>query len=211
MDHASKLSDNVHELIDPRTHREPFTKYVNGTWITDRHVTDVPPLLTQLGTAFQRGSSGIGEDKGAYCSQPSLRVEAIDTYMRIDTEARNWERSMNLNPRQELEDVLRSLVGGLSRLDDDDQDLLVGFSSAWVTWARIATGWETPAFKPPNTCPLCAKTGGLRIRLGDGITSSDAHGMCVHCGEHWTPETIGLLSEHIRWENGDVSGWDVAS
>ena len=26
----------------------------------------------------------------------------------------------------------------------------------------------------------------------------------VSCGETWTPETVGILIEHIRWENGDL-------
>jgi hypothetical protein len=210
-DDLTRLADNIHELVDPRTHREPFTKYINGTWITDRHTTSVPSLLEQLSTAFERGSNGPDQDRGSFGSRPSARIDAIDTYMRIDTEARTAATHMNLPARQETADVLRSLIGGATRLDPEDLHDLGGAVRSWVTWARVTTGWDVPARRfDENSCPLCAKRGGLRIRLGDGVTNHSAHAMCVNCGEHWTPETIGLLGEHIKWENHET-GEEAAS
>ncbi|MGN6128646.1 MAG: DUF7341 domain-containing protein [Humibacter sp.] len=204
MDPLQRITENISELVDGHTHREPFTVYRNGTWFTDQHITEVPSLLDQLGTAFERGSNGPDQDRGSFSSRPSARLDAIDTYMRIDTEARTKAQQMNLAPRHETADVLRSLVGGATRLEREDAYDLAGSTSSWTTWARVATGWEVPARRlDKNSCPLCEKKGGLRIRLGDGVTNQSAHGMCVNCGEHWTPDTIYLLAGHIRWENGE--------
>lgn len=63
--------------------------------------------------------------------------------------------------------------------------------------ATPLTGWDSPAWRPDNTCPLCSKHGGLRVR-------ADATGAtCVECGEAWDEAAIGLLAEHIRRENHD--------
>ncbi|WP_157432593.1 hypothetical protein [Aeromicrobium sp. Root472D3] len=59
----------------------------------------------------------------------------------------------------------------------------------------MLTGWDSPAWRPNNTCPLCGVKGGLRIRL-------DHHtGTCMDCRQTWDPSTIGLLADHIRVEN----------
>jgi hypothetical protein len=67
----------------------------------------------------------------------------------------------------------------------------------WWTQARIVTGWDSPAWRPDNTCPLCGVRGGLRVKL------ADQSGFCTECGETWTPETIALLADHIRSENAE--------
>lgn len=66
----------------------------------------------------------------------------------------------------------------------------------WWRQARIISGWDSPPWRPYNTCPNCSKRKGLRI-------NSMAHtAVCVECRTVWEPSTIGLLAEHIRQENG---------
>jgi hypothetical protein len=72
--------------------------------------------------------------------------------------------------------------------------------SKWWTWARVVTGWDTPAWQPANTCPLCGLRGSIRIRL------EEQRATCINdaCRETWDNATIGLLAEHIRRENNDT-------
>ena len=72
----------------------------------------------------------------------------------------------------------------------------------WWTWARVVTGWDTPAWQPANTCPLCGTRGTLRVRL------DEQRATCVNdaCRETWDSFTIGLLAAHIRTENNDHEG-----
>lgn len=71
--------------------------------------------------------------------------------------------------------------------------------AAWWTWARVVTGWDTPAFQPNNTCPLCGTRGTLRVRL------EQQRATCINdaCRETWDETNIGLLADHIRSENGE--------
>lgn len=66
----------------------------------------------------------------------------------------------------------------------------------WWRQARIIAGWDSPTYRPFATCPSCSKRAGLRINL----TSHTA--VCVECRTVWGPESIGVLAEHIRRENG---------
>lgn len=70
----------------------------------------------------------------------------------------------------------------------------------WWTWARVVTGWDTPAWQPANTCPLCGIRGTLRVRL------DEQRATCINdaCRETWDSFTIGLLAAHIRTENNDT-------
>jgi hypothetical protein len=65
----------------------------------------------------------------------------------------------------------------------------------WWTQARIVSGWDSPAWRPDNTCPVCDVRRSLRVNL------SLQTALCVECREVWDSTTIGLLAEHIRAEN----------
>lgn len=67
----------------------------------------------------------------------------------------------------------------------------------WWTWARIATGWDSPAWRPDNTCPMCGERRTLRINLVAELA------VCVHepCRETWDQSSLGLLADHIRLES----------
>lgn len=200
------LADAVDELTRPRTHREPVSLHGPTGWTFGHHRTHVPSLLDQLRSAVEPGGTGE-HGQGIPGSRPTARLDAIDTLLRIEAASASWLTLRCLQPlRATPEDNLRSLVGCAPHLDDPIRWDLTREARRWVTWARVTTGWEVPAFRPDNTCPLCARRGGLRVRAGDGITSSEASAMCVDCGEAWDPQTIGLLAQHIRSENDDVEG-----
>lgn len=199
------IADAVDELTRPRTNREPYS-YVDEhhTVIHDRHQTHVPPLLEQLRESLEPGGTG-DSGRAVPASRPSARIDAMDVYMRIDQAVYDWTKTYVEQRRWDsLTDRLRALVGAGPNMEDDTQHDLAREARRWVTWAKVTTGWEVPARQPDNTCPLCAVRGGLRVRVGDGITSAEAAAYCTHCGESWDNSTIGLLAEHIRSENGDL-------
>lgn len=196
------LSEAVDELTKPHVHREQVSRYENGTWVHSRHRTDVPPLVQQLRAAVEPSSSSDA-GKSSFSSRPSARLDAIDTLLRIEAASAVWLTRCGQALRSTLEDNLRALVGCAPGLDEQQQWDLTREARRWATWARVTTGWEVPPFRPNNTCPLCGKRGGLRVRAGDGVTSYETSAVCVECSEAWGPAEIGLLAEHIRAENGE--------
>ena len=190
------IYDNVTELVRPKVLQQEVSAYVQGEWRRKRREIEIPSLLDQLQAAFVSSS---GEQTGSgFASKPAARVDAMDVLMRIDTEAGNWVDQLGHTIQSDVRDNLRWLNQQAPRLTDLEQLHWLALDvRGWGTWARVVTGWEVPAFRPHNTCPLCGQRGGLRIRVGDG----DAQGMCVNCGEHWASETVALLAEHIRTEN----------
>lgn len=200
-----QIVDAVDDLTRPRTNNEPYSKVNDhGTVIATRHPTHVPPLLEQLQHALEPGGTG-DSGRAVPASRPSARLDAMDTYMRIDQAVYVWCKTYCEHRRWDsLTDRLRALVGTAPNIEDDEQHQLAREARRWVTWAKVTTGWEVPARQPDNTCPLCAVRGGLRVRVGDGITSTEASACCVSCGESWDDSNIGLLAEHIRSENGDL-------
>lgn len=203
------LTEAVNDLTRSRTHREPVMRYEHGCWTRTHHLSNTPSLLEQLRHAIEPGGTG-DTGRGVPGSRPTARLDAIDTLIRIEASVAAWLTLRCLQPlRLTVEDNLRALVGCAADLDDPVRWDLTREARRWVTWARVTTGWEVPAFRPDNTCPLCARRGGLRVRAGDGVSSSEASATCVECGETWTTDTIGLLAEHIRSENQDepMGGW----
>lgn len=67
----------------------------------------------------------------------------------------------------------------------------------WWQQARVITGWDVPAYRPWNTCPVCEHRGGLRVNL------TMQTGLCIECRSIWGPEILGVLAEHIRTENAE--------
>lgn len=201
------IAASVDDLTRPRTNNEPYTRISeHGTVIATRHKTHVPPLLEQLQQALEpSGRGGALFTGNVPTSRPSAQLDAMDTYMRIDQAVYGWCKTYCTDRRWDsLTDRLRALVGAAPNIEDDEQHDLAREARRWVTWAKVTTGWEVPARQPDNTCPLCANRGSLRVRVGDGITSTEASACCLACGESWDDSNIGLLAEHIRSENGDL-------
>lgn len=210
---ADDLRNLIADLTRTRTHRERYTvKHGTTVWSRD-HVTTVPPLLWQLEHATPT-KAGDDAGFGGFKSQPAAWLESLDTLARIDLEATRWVTDVGEPGEGSTIDVV-SRLGGLTRsmhrcshhrgLHDKDNDQwccawhAVAYDvRRWHTQALIVTGWQSPAWRPDNTCPVCGRRGGLRVRL------SDQSALCIECRETWGYETIGLLAEHIRGENHEV-------
>lgn len=201
----------VRQLTEWHTHRQPYT--YEGTNITAAgqvHVTQVPPLITQL---LEAAPSASGDMSGAGpCSRPAANIEAIDTYADIDTEAARWVRDLGEDDDLDTIACIRKLYGlaasahycGKNKatienrkvvcctVHDIERDI-----RSWWTRARCASGWDTRAWAPNNTCPMCNERRTLRIRSDDNTAA------CTGCRETWDASNIGLLAEHVRQENGD--------
>lgn len=200
----------MHELTETHSHREPYTVTERGTTWTDGHVTRVPSLLSQLdeGGVCSTGAGGFG----GFASRPPARLEALDALADIDLAASRWVRDLGEDDPATTVECVRKLhglhasahgCGGAPGRGDDGQvscctqHAIEADVRRWWGHARIVTGWDSQAFRPDNTCPLCGRRGGLRVR----IEASSA--VCIECRESWDESTIGLLADHIRSENGE--------
>lgn len=196
------LTDYIDELTRPHTHREHYTAEHGRTKFGLDHVTDVPPLLHQLQFAVPAGA-GEESSGGGYESRPAASIHSIDTLTHIDLEAARWVRELGEDDPTSTIACVRMLAGlaaGLERCKKPggrcctyhqlDRDV-----RRWWAQARIVTGWDSPAWKPDSTCPMCGERGSLRVKLVEQI------GLCSECRETWDDSNIGLLAEHIREES----------
>lgn len=204
---------DIHDLIDELTrrhaHREPYAVRNGATLWTRTHVTPVPSLIDQLGmtAASSTGESGAG----GYASRPAAHLESVDTLIHIDREAARWIRELGEDDPGDTAACVRKLHGlhasatGCGRTHAGRGDCCTAHAieadvRRWWTQARIVTGWDSPAWRPDNTCPVCEKRGTLRVRL------SAQSALCIDCRETWDASTIGLLADHIRHENHETVG-----
>lgn len=194
-----RLADYIRELTEPHHHVELYQVRQGTLWVTRRHLTKVPSLLVQLRAA---APSSTGEDRAAagYGSRPTARIEALDCLARIDIEAARWVKDMGEDDPLDTADCLRRLHGLAPSAAEVTQRAVERDVRRWWTQARIVSGWDSPAWRPDNTCPLCGVRGGLRVKLGDQTA------FCVDCGETWHSDNISLLADHIRSENHEAGG-----
>lgn len=219
------IHDWVEELTRTHTHREPYVRKDGGVVWTAGHVTSVPPLVLQLIGATPAGSTDQAGAKPH--SRPAARIEALDTVMLIDDEAERWfARLADDAPRDSFDPHTQRPIPGsgtiarISRLHGlhasaphcgrsrgrrDENGVwcclrhrLEHDVRRWWHQARIVTGWDTPAYRPFNTCPVCEHRGGLRINL------EMRAGLCIECRSVWAADEIGVLAEHIRAENQEL-------
>ena len=202
------LADYVRELTQPHTHHEHYTIRVGHEWAPRDHHVRVPSLLTQLANNDTPSTAAEDGPRAGYASKPAARLEAIATLTDIDLAVNRWIVDIGDQPAH-LDTVraLQQLHGLVASADDVTRQELTRDVRRWWTRARIVTGWDSPAWEPDNTCPSCGERGTLRIRLAEHI------GMCTYrgnthdggrreaCGATWSPETIGLLADHIRLES----------
>jgi hypothetical protein len=210
------IVDDVGELVEERKHVEPYYE-----WTPNRNrklvawPTVQPSLLDQLRALVDEPL--VEEVEGSARSIPRSRSplgdDALDRLMAIET-ASAWWASVKLRRdlRDTVEENLRLLVGMAGRLDDADLRRLAADIRRWHGWAATLTGWQTPPWSPRAACPLCERTGTLRVLL------DKKRGTCLGCGENWTEEdgSIGLLADHIRdadpelgrvWQAGCDHSW----
>lgn len=192
-----ELTDYITALTDNTRHAQPFQTPRHNpdgtvTFITQRHYTTSPPLLEQLWSAAEQSGSTEG-GRRAFGSKPSARLDALDVAMRIENEVHRLLRDCRVTDSHDKYPHTIDAVRHLGSLATHDRDVFRTVRSWWSA-ARVVTGWDSPAWAPNSSCPLCAARGGLRIKL-------DLHtAVCVECHETWMPETIGLLADHIRAE-----------
>lgn len=212
----------VAELTRTHRHREPFKITRGTTTIQLRHTTEAPALIYQLLGATPARS--LSESGSAAVSKPAARIEALDTVILIDDEAGHWLDQLGgtiaadrIDPHTTLTVRGSGTVLTLARLHGQYPALerchrLTGLRDEngqwccqrhhlehdierWWRQARIMTGWDSPSYRPYNTCPVCDERGGLRINLA--VQSA----LCIECRSTWSPNEIGLLADHIRTEN----------
>lgn len=188
------IHHHVAQLTRRHTVQTAYTTLRGTDLATAYHYTQAPALLTQLehsspsSSADARGAAGFG-------SRPAARLEALDTLMHIDKQSSAWIRRLGHDdPGSTIACVIR--LGSLyPSAGDRDQTAIARDVRSWYNQARITTGYDSPAWRPDNTCPLCNEKGSLRVKLADRTA------LCIGCWETWDGITIGLLADHIRDEN----------
>lgn len=197
-DPTYQLAVMVDQLTRPYIHQEQ-RHYDDGksAW-TEWHYTRVPSLLDQLRHSSPKATGEDTQSGGGFKSQPPAHLEALDTEQEIDSQASRWLRNLGEDDSHGTEGCLQKLHGLQVSQDDATRRAITSDIRRWWTWARVTTGWESPAWRPANTCPLCSSKGTLRVRVSQQI------GHCLSCRESWDESTIGLLADHIRAENNDT-------
>lgn len=222
-DRQPDFLDMVRDLTRGHEHREQYTAERRGTSWTAYHPSRVPALVQQL---LGAAPSGTGEmSRSTPQSRPAARIEALDTIMAIDDEAARWVRRLGEDdPGDQLDRETRRPVRGsgtiacitmLAGLHPQVPHCRKGQGERseagrwccprhelesdvrhWWHQARIITGWDTAAFRPHNSCPVCEQRDSLRIK-------ADA-ALCVECRSIWAgADQLNVLARHIRAENHD--------
>lgn len=194
-----ELADYVRELTERHQHNEHFTVRVGSEWRGQTHTTTAPSLLEQLWANDTPSATAEEGPRAGYASRPAARLDALDTAVRIDLEASAWVRHLGQDDPLDTRDVLRRLHGLAMSVDYEVRREIEHDVRRWWIRARIVTGWDSPAWTPDNTCPVCSERGTLRVRLADCIAT------CTNdsCRVIWDRETIGLLADHIRAESAE--------
>jgi hypothetical protein len=202
----------VKQLTEDHTHRQPYRFEGDmSSWDT-HHTTEVPPLIEQLNEAEV---TKMGDLSGAtFGSRPAASIEALDTLIHIDAEASAWVRKLGHDDPGTTIACVRKVyaLAASAQFCNRDKPTIEDRKAVccdvhrierdmrrWWTQARIASGWDSPAWAPNNTCPVdgCGERRSLRIRVEDRTA------FCTNCREVWPEGTIGILAEHIRAENGE--------
>lgn len=197
-----ELVDYIDELTRPHTHREHYEYDSGRTRFGVDHVTKVAPLLEQLQFAAPAGK-GDESSGGGYESRPSASIHSIDTLTHIDLEAARWVRDLGEDDPVDTIACVRKLAAlsaGLEACSKRHRGCCTRHElehdvRRWWAQARVVTGWDSPAWRPDSTCPMCGERGTLRVKLVDQV------GLCSECRETWDDTNIGLLAEHIREES----------
>jgi len=201
-DPRTDLADAVHALVDPIQHAETYVlraPYPGGPGATEVrvHRTVHASLLDQLAQAAEPSGS-INEGSGNHIpdSRPPAALDPIYVLTVIERESAAWMADLGVANRGNLAANLRALVGA----SGDTHQELADNAQGWVTRARVATGWDKPAYQPPAPCPVaeCNARHGLRVNLEKKTAR------CVECKTVWKDSdgTLRMLAEHVRWYTG---------
>lgn len=152
-----------------------------------------PPLLDQLLATIRVATAESQGSRATPGSQSPIRIDALDAYLQIQTEAEGILREeFKVQPSSDVKTNVSRFL-----------DLPVNKDLArriyhWHATASVITDWHTPPFRPNAPCPVCSKIGTLRIKL---VTQS---AVCTSCKALWNSATIGLLADHIREYKSDT-------
>lgn len=154
---------------------------------TLEHSVVHPSLIDQLIASIRIETSESQGSRSTPRSQSPVRIDALDCYIRIESEARDLliEKYQLRASKDIKKNVSRFLDLPISK---DVHQMIFN----WHASAAVITDWQTRPFSPNVSCPVCAKVGTLRIKLA---TQS---ALCTSCRAIWTSATIGLLADHIR-------------
>ena len=130
-DPLTDIADDVHALVDPYHHVEPYNIVDGGKVKPRHHMTKHPSLLDQLRAAEQH--AGNDGTSGGYESRPAARLEAIATLNTIDSEVATWITWRRRTVRGTTEANLRAIVGIATDLGPDDRRELAGEVRRWYS------------------------------------------------------------------------------
>jgi len=194
--HHLDIHDHIEQLVDSHTHREPYQHRNGLTLQVFTHLTMVPPLIDQLDEPNATSKGDVGGGAG-YTSRPAASIESIDTLMFIDDEAARWVRRLGEDDPGDTKACIRRVHALHASQDAATKADIERAVKRWWSQARITSGWDSAAWRPDNTCPVCEVRRSLRIKLADQM------GYCVECRSLWSSEEIGLLADWIRLENAE--------
>jgi hypothetical protein len=198
----SDLPDMISELTSGHTNRQAYEVGEGVNKTIRHHRTYVPALIDQLDQATS-SSGGVG-GTGGPASRPAAWLEPLDTLALIDHESARWIRLLGDDDPADTKLCVRRLHGLWASQDEATKKRIERDVRGWYVRARCVTGWDSPAWRPDSTCPLCNERRTLRIKLMDQMA------FCTDCGEHWSTENIGLLADHIRQESGSDDDGEAA-
>lgn len=190
----AELADHVRELTRPLHVATPFEAYdpISHRTKKQTHTLTLPSLLAQVRqAAYPTASKDDIFVAAPYQSRAPASVDAVALWLRITFASQGWMRHADLELRT-LEGNLAGLVGIATSLDDRRLQLLATDIADWHHRASVLTGWVSPPAHPRVKCPVCDRMGGLWLRY-DSRT-----GGCSKCQARWSPETIGVLADHVR-------------
>lgn len=205
------MAEHVHELTASHTSRARYDYDANGTRWTADHVTEHPPLITQLDGSMNASSQGGEIGTSHPGSRPTANLDALDAVADIDQQANRWITDLGERAPLDTTAAVRRLYGlsasaptcDRSSADRSDTGIVICCTwhaidadvRRWWIRARVLTGWDSPVWKPDATCPLCGERRSLALRWSSKLAT------CSSCRETWDSENIGLLADHIREES----------
>lgn len=225
--HEPDFQDMVDELTRAHTHRERYNQDRAGENWNGHHVTEVPSLVHQLlgatpsSSGTEHGSAPVSKPNARIEAIDTLMLiddEAERWLARLGADvpgdqidprtdrpipgsgtiaalrrAASHHRSVNHCGRERP----HYPTGNTGRPDCCHRHQLHHDVRRWWRQARVISGWDSPAWRPRNTCPVCEQTQSLRINLVEQT------GLCIECRSIWGPDEIGVLAEWIRAENAE--------
>lgn len=196
-DYITALCDHTHTT----EHYNRLTPDTNGTLTSNahHHHTTNPPLLEQLWSAAETSRGMDSGNTRAFGSSPAASLEALDVAIEIERDVHKMLRALGERDTHDHWPDTIAAVRHLGALITPGQFTTHRDEAhtirRWWSAARVITGWDLPAFKPHNTCPVCSTLGSLRIKWPTGL--------CTTCRTVWDADMVGLLVEHIRLENDE--------